>query len=165
MKEIFDTLLIYGRALMDGAWFKAVLAAVIGTLSGLLGDSGPLFQLLLNAPALAVGYFDYILGSVHAGMQGRLRGWMSIRGMIKNVAYVISVLVVGVMDNAAAHVVDMVHIPFLDIFMGYLVAHESISCLGHLAAFGVPVPPRLLETLKAYHARLGGDNDNGNGNV
>lgn len=160
MKEIFDTLLIYGRALMDGAWFKAVLAAVIGTLSGLLGDSGPLFQLLL-----LILCFDYVLGSVHAGLQGRLRACVAIRGMIKNVAYVISVLVVGVMDNAAAHVVDMVHIPFLDIFMGYLVAHESISCLGHLAAFGVPVPPRLLETLKDYHARLGGDNDNGNGNV
>lgn len=141
---------IYWRALMDHGFLKLLWATALSGVTMLFGRPSPLLVMLLG-----IMIMDFVLGFAHACRAGTVSGERIKGGMLKIFMYFVGVGVIMIVDNTAGHVIQMVHIPMLDMFVAYLVVHEALSCLNHLSYFGVPIPARVVSYLKDYHVHLG----------
>ena len=97
---------------------------------------------LLHAMLIFVGV-DYVTGVVRAAYEGKLNSNIGAWGIARKVALFGVVAVANEIDIllGLGHILRSATIAFF-------LSNEGISLLGNIAALGVPIPPRLLQTLE-----------------
>lgn len=137
----------YTDQLMQDALFKAIVSTVMSVLAAMTKNMAALCVLL----ALLL-CCDFVLGFLEAWKAATLNRRKGDEGAVKIVAYVVAVFVVA----AAEHSMRLAgfYIPFRDLFISFLCVNEALSCISHLAFFGVPFPSRLKEKLTLYRENL-----------
>lgn len=116
------------------------VAALAGGVSYALGG---IDQALITL-AFFIG-MDFILGVVHAGMDRKLSTDELLKGVIKKVGFFFLVAVVVQIERLANGEAG----PLRDLVIFFLVSNEGLSILGHLEAFGVPMPEKIKDVLKS----------------
>lgn len=86
---------------------------------------------------------DYVTGVVRAAYEGKLNSKIGAWGIVRKVAVFGVVAVANEIDKllGLGHILRSATIAFF-------LSNEGISLLGNIAALGVPIPPRLLQTLE-----------------
>ncbi|ADP87165.1 phage holin family protein [Nitratidesulfovibrio vulgaris] len=138
----------YARTLCEEFPVKASIgtcAAFVGTLLGGVGMMISLLFLLL--------VIDFALGFCRAWRAGRVSSSKLRGGGLKFVFYFLSIVVMAAVQAATSQSTGMT-IPLRDVFVAYLCVNEGLSCLEHLSYFGVPVPEKIRERLRAYRDNL-----------
>ncbi len=97
---------------------------------------------LLHALVIFVAV-DYITGVIRAAYEGKLNSHIGAWGIVRKVALFGVVCVANEIDILLnmGHIIRCATIAFF-------LSNEGISLLGNIAALGVPIPPRLLQTLE-----------------
>jgi len=141
-----DYLADVGRTLLGGWAAKTCGATVCAFLTGLLGG----WDRLANGLFLLV-CLDFVLGFSRGWRDGCLSRAKLLRGLAKFFLYAAAILAAATLDdvlNARAEVI--LHIDFRALMVMYLAITETLSILGHLDAFGVKLPKKLIRRLEAY---------------
>lgn len=138
----------YMEALLHEAQLKSGIAACTALVSGLLGGAGALINLLILLMGL-----DYALGFLRAWQLRRISRAKMGRGAVKMVASLLAVVVMAAIDAALVSVTPL-HLPVRDVFVAYLCLTEGLSCLEHLAHFGVRIPDPLRDRLRSYRDNI-----------
>lgn len=146
--QIWTYLADYLDGLLHEAQFKTGVAACTAFISGLLGGVGFLITLLIS-----LMFTDYVLGFLRAWELGRISRAKMGRGAVKMVASLVAVVVMAALDAALISVTPM-HFPVRDVFVAYLCLTEGLSCLEHLAHFGVRIPDPLRDRLRNYRDNI-----------
>ena len=67
---------------------------------------------------------------------------MLAHGALKFPAYCLDLLLVGVVNVSLSRSVGM-EMPFLNLFVAYLIMTDAVSVIGHMQRLGIPVPALL----------------------
>ena len=112
--------------------------AVITLASQLCGG----YDQLLHAMVVFVA-IDYFTGVVRAAYEQKLNSQIGAWGIVRKVALFGVVAVANEIDLllGLGHLLRAATIAFF-------LSNEGISLLGNIAALGVPIPPKLLQTLE-----------------
>lgn len=147
----------YITGLLHEGGIKSIAAAFGAGVSAIM--SGPA-AVLVNMLLLLM-LLDYLLGFCRAWQKRRINRAKMVRGAVKMLCTPIAVLVIAALDFAMRMVTVewlpegfTLAVPLRDLFLLYLCAHESLSCLEHLAALGVPVPASIRERLANYRENI-----------
>lgn len=112
--------------------------AVVTAISQLCGG----YDELLHALIIFV-CVDYVTGVVRAAYKGKLNSKVGAWGIVRKVAVFATVAIANEIDI----LLGMGSI-LRSVTIAFFLSNEGISLLGHIAALGVPIPPRLLKTLE-----------------
>lgn len=132
---------LYFRELLENFSAKAALSGIFGFAGTLVGGAAPLINALFVLMLL-----DFVLGFWRAVRLHAVSGSKLKAGALKFVFYALSVVVMAGVDFALIRA-GLMRLPLRDLYIAYLCITEGLSALEHLAWFGVPVPPRIRETL------------------
>lgn len=123
--------------------------AVITLASQLCGG----YDQLLHAMVIFVA-IDYFTGIVRAAYEKKLNSQIGAWGIVRKVALFGVVAVANEIDLllGLGHILRAATIAFF-------LSNEGISLLGNIAALGVPIPPRLLQTLEGIKDGLNSSDD------
>lgn len=146
--DTMDHISTYIRTLCEEFPMKASLGTCAAFLGALLGGVGMLVALLFLLLVI-----DFVLGFFRACRAGRVSSVKMRGGAFKFGFYFLSVVVMAAVQ-AAMNQSLAIHIPLRDVFVAYLCINEGLSCLEHLSAFGVPVPEKIRERLRAYRDNI-----------
>jgi toxin secretion/phage lysis holin len=146
---MMDTASQYLRQLLDCGSGKGLLSALIGFFASVLGGVGPLLGTLV-----ALWAMDFFLGFMRAWSESTISVCKMRAGVVKALLYFATVLVMAIMDYALSQTISFIHIPVRDFVCVYLCLTESISCLGHLKYFGVPIPAWIATRLAGYRTAM-----------
>ena len=140
---MLDTLTRILDELMRESIFKAVFSAIGSVVASMLGGVSTLVIVLFMLLCV-----DFILGFIRAWKGNAVNGGKMRAGAYKMIFYAFAVFVVA----AVEHAVRSCGVPFpvRDFFLAFLCVNEALSCMEHLAFFGVPFPTRLREKLRNY---------------
>lgn len=97
---------------------------------------------LLHALVIFVSV-DYLTGVIRAAYRKRLNCKVGAWGIVRKVAVFAVVAVANELDI----LLEMGHI-LRSVTIAFFLSNEGISLLSNIAALGVPIPPRLLQTLE-----------------
>ena len=111
------------------------------------------YDQLLHAMLVFVAV-DYFTGVIRAAYEKRLNSQIGAWGIVRKVALFGVVAVANEIDN----LLGMGHI-LRTATIAFFLSNEGISLLGNIAALGVPIPPRLLETLEDIKDGLNSSDD------
>lgn len=124
---------------------KASLALVASWALQMVGhpDSAAalLFSLLLC---------DLALGMARAWKTDHFQGQRITRGAFKFFRYWLAVAVFVMADGTIKKALPAMPVSISDTFIAYLAINEALSCVDHLAFFGMPVPDTFLKRLRKY---------------
>ena len=129
---------------------KAAVAAVLGTLSTLLGGWDVALQVLVVLVAL-----DYISGVVAAFHLKEVNSYKGFWGIVKKIMLFIPVAVATMLDVVIGQEI------LRNLAIWFYIANEGISILENLGKIGVLVPPGItdaLEQLKGKGEKQSGQN-------
>lgn len=98
---------------------------------------------------------DYITGVAAAVITKELSSRTGIIGIVKKVLFLAVVSVAHIIDSTMS-LSGVVR----DIVIGFLVANEGLSILENCARCGLPIPERLIDTLKQLKNKSGIKQDN-----
>lgn len=123
--------------------------AVITLASQLCGG----YDQLLHAMVIFVA-IDYFTGVVRAAYEKKLNSQIGAWGIVRKVALFGVVAVANEIDLllGLGHILRAATIAFF-------LSNEGISLLGNIAALGVPIPPKLLQTLEGIKDGLNSSDD------
>ena len=121
---------------MTASLFGSVVASMLGGVSALVVI---LFLLLCC---------DFLLGFCRAWVLDRISGRKMRAGVCKMFFYFVAVLVMAAVEHAVRQ--SGVPFPVRDFFIAFLCINEALSCMEHLAFFGVPFPHKLRGRLRKY---------------
>lgn len=123
--------------------------AVITLASQLCGG----YDQLLHAMVIFVA-IDYFTGVVRAAYEKKLNSRIGAWGIVRKVALFGVVAVANEIDLllGLGHILRAATIAFF-------LSNEGISLLGNIAALGVPIPPKLLQTLEGIKDGLNSSDD------
>ncbi|MBQ6481714.1 MAG: phage holin family protein [Anaerolineaceae bacterium] len=123
--------------------------AVITLASQLCGG----YDQLLHAMVVFVA-IDYFTGVVRAAYEKKLNSQIGAWGIVRKVALFGVVAVANEIDLllGLGHILRAATIAFF-------LSNEGISLLGNIAALGVPIPPKLLQTLEGIKDGLNSSDD------
>ena len=91
---------------------------------------------------------DFLLGFCRAWVLDRISGRKMRAGVCKMFFYFVAVLVMAAVEHAVRQ--SGVPFPVRDFFIAFLCINEALSCMEHLAFFGVPFPHKLRGRLRKY---------------
>lgn len=117
---------------------KMIAGAIVSVCTFLFGKA----DILLIA-LIAFLVIDYVTGVAAAVLTKELSSRTGIKGIIKKVLFLAVVSVAYIIDTAL-NLSGVIR----NIVIGFLVANEGLSILENCARCGVPLPPRLIDTLK-----------------
>ena len=130
---------------LTASLFGSVVASMLGGISALVVI---LFLLLCC---------DFLLGFCRAWVLDRISGRKMRAGVGKMFFYAVAVFVMAAVEHAvrqsaATQLVRQSGVPFpvRDFFIAFLCINEALSCMEHLAFFGVPFPRKLRGRLRKY---------------
>ena len=86
---------------------------------------------------------DYLTGVARAAYEGRLDSKVGAWGIVRKVTVFAVVAVANVLDEVLG-----LGCILRSMTIAFFLSNEGISLLGNVAALGVPIPPRLLQTLE-----------------
>lgn len=141
-----DYLSDVGRDLLMGWLGKGVWAGILGFFFGWIGG----WDRLANGLFLLM-CLDFALGFARGWVDGCLSARKFRRGLAKFFLYAAAVFTAVTLDgvlNVKAEA--FFHIDIRSLMVMYLAINETLSILGHLRAFGVPLPQRLIRRLEDY---------------
>lgn len=116
---------------------KALIGSCIAGFVSLFGGDALLLWLLV-AMLLA----DFAFGLADALRRRHFRCRMLAHGALKFPAYCLYLLLVGVVNVSLSRSVGM-EMPFLNLFVAYLIMTDAVSVIGHMQRLGIPVPALL----------------------
>ena len=140
----------YWDSIFSDFGFKSCIAFFGACLSLTVGGFDQLFISLIWLIVL-----DFILGFSRAWRECHISGSKMKHGLMKFILYGATIQISLHMQYTLAYLrpvvlgVDLT-LALRDWLIAYLVLNEGLSCLSHLAYFGVPIPTRLIKRLKAY---------------
>ncbi len=140
MHDLPGLLTSYIEGLGAQAAFKGWLGFIVGVLGAALGGVWRLVVVLMTLMLL-----DYMLGFARAWKTHDLRRSKGIAGLGKFIFYSVAWFVAALVEESIHGV-----FPVRDVVIGYMCAHEGLSCFEHLAYFGVPLPTGLRTRLREY---------------
>lgn len=145
----------YGGELMQEIAGKSTVSALCTIVCSMFDGASVLATLL--AMLLVC---DYLLGFSRAWCSSSLSARKATRGIYKIALYGVAIFVVA----DAEHAFRSCGIPFpwRNFFILFLCVNETLSCLDHLAFFGVPVPSRIRARLRSYRDKILKDEGNAN---
>jgi toxin secretion/phage lysis holin len=108
---------------------------------------------LLHAIVVFVA-MDYFTGVVRAAYEKRLNSQIGAWGIVRKVSLFGVVAAANEIDN----LLGMGHI-LRTATIAFFLSNEGISLLGNIAALGVPIPPKLLETLEEIKDGISNSSD------
>ena len=142
----WDYLAEVGRDLLVGWLGKGMLSTVLALLFGCIGGWDRLASGLYLLMCL-----DFALGFARGWVDGCLSARKFRRGLAKFFLYAAAILAASTLDGVLNVKVETVlHIDFRAGMVMYLAINETLSILGHLRVFGVPLPQKLIQRLKDY---------------
>ena len=116
---------------------KAVIGScVAGAVSLFAGDA--LLLWLLVSMLIA----DFAFGLADAVRRRHFRCRMLAHGALKFPAYCLYLLLVGVVNVSLSRSVGL-EMPFLNLFVAYLIMTDAVSVIGHMQRLGIPIPALL----------------------
>lgn len=133
--------------MMKDSFIKSVASTVWSVIATMLGGVATLATVLFILWAC-----DFFLGFLRAWKSGNINGQKMLSGGLKAIFYTLSVLVMAGVEQALKQY--HITLPVRDFYLAFLCIHEALSCMDHLAVFGVPFPEHLRERLKGYHDNL-----------
>ena len=134
------------RDLLGGWVAKTCGSTVLAVVCGWIGGQDKLVEGLFLLICL-----DFALGLARGWTDGCLSRAKFRRGLAKFFLYYAAILASCLLDdvlNVKAEV--LLHIDFRALMVMYLAVNETISILGHLRSFGVPLPEKMIRRLKDY---------------
>ena len=93
---------------------------------------------------------DFLLGIAHAWKLRIFLGRYIVHNAFKFFGYWMAVVVFVLTDGIIQKAFPILPVSLSDTFIAYLAINETLSCVSHLAYFGVPVPEALLQRLRDY---------------
>ena len=121
---------------------KNIINFITGTLTTgvvyFLGGWDVALQVLLLVVVL-----DYITGICQAIYNKKVNSTVGLKGIIKKVGYFIVVAVAVVLDRTAGNTGAI-----RTVVIYFFVANEGISILENWGGMGLPLPPKLMESLE-----------------
>lgn len=108
------------------------------TLVYFLGGWDIALQILLTVIVL-----DYATGIFKAIYNKKINSTVGIKGIIKKVGYLIIVAIAVILDRIAGNTGAI-----RTLVIYFFVANEGISILENWGGMGLPLPPKLIETLE-----------------
>lgn len=93
---------------------------------------------------------DLTLGFCRAWKADTLRGSRIVQGAFKFFRYWIAVAVFVMADGTIKKAIPGLPVSISDAFIAYLAVNEALSCVDHLAFFGMPVPEAFLKRLRKF---------------
>lgn len=128
---------------------RMTIVGVITVLTQLCGG----YDQLLHAMVIFV-CVDYITGVIRAGYEHKLNSEVGAWGIVRKTTLFGVVAVANELDLllGLGHILRAATIAFF-------LSNEGISLLGNIAALGVPIPPKLLETLEGIKDGLNRSDD------
>ena len=121
---------------------KNIINFITGTLTTgvvyFLGGWDVALQVLLLVVVL-----DYITGICQAIYNKKVNSTVGLKGIIKKVGYFIVVAVAVVLDRTAGNTGAI-----RTVVIYFFVANEGISILENWGVMGLPLPPKLMESLE-----------------
>ncbi|WP_156921684.1 phage holin family protein [Desulfovibrio inopinatus] len=145
-------LLFYARALAGDVITDWPLKCIAGTGGFLLSTAGG-FDGAMNV-LITLMCFDFALGFLRAWSANRISGLKIKGGVLKFLFYFAAIAVAYQLDQAQAQCINSTWFAVRDLMCMYLSVNEALSCLEHLAFFGVPLPDKLLSRLRTYRDSL-----------
>jgi len=142
-----DYLADVGRDLLGGWAVKTCGSTIAAVVCGWIGGWDRLVSGLLLLVCM-----DFILGFARGWATDCISRIKIRRGLAKFFLYAAAILAASTLDgvlNAKAEAFFF-HIDFRAVMVMYLSINETLSILGHLRAFGVPLPKKLIQRLKDY---------------
>ena len=136
-----------GRDLLGGWLAKTCGSTLLAVICGWIGGRDKLVEGLFLIICL-----DFVLGFTRGWVDGCLSRAKFRRGLAKFFLYYAAILASCLLDDVlnvkAAEV--LLHVDFRALMVMYLAINETISVLGHLRSFGVPLPEKMIRRLKDY---------------
>lgn len=123
--------------------FNLLISSFGSILSSMLGGVATLVVVLFLLLAC-----DFLLGFCRAWVLDRISGRKMRAGAGKMFFYAVAVLVMAAVEHAVRQ--SGVPFPVRDFFIAFLCINEALSCMEHLAFFGVPFPRKLRGRLRKY---------------
>ncbi len=114
-----------------------------------IATSGGIFTYLfggVDAAAITLFVFiilDYITGVFGAIINKSLSSSVGLKGILRKLA-IISCVIVAVLLDRLLNTEDMLR----TMFCYFMIANEGLSILENAAKMGIPLPEKLIETLK-----------------
>lgn len=134
--------LYYLQALFVGWPIKTVFASI----AAFFGTEQILFIWLFVMLAADLGF-----GLVESIMRKRFSCKVLARGVVKIPAYCLYIFLVGAMDMTVEKAIHL-NMPFLELFIAYLVSCDAVSVMGHAIRLGMPMPKRIRRVI--LHTQL-----------
>lgn len=128
---------------------RMALVGVTAAICELCGG----YDELLHALVIFVAV-DYLTGIARAGYKGKLNCKVGAWGIVRKVAVFAVVAVANVIDS----LLGMGQI-LRSLTIAFCLSNEGISLLRNIAALGVPIPPRLLQTLEGIKDGISNSSD------
>ena len=129
--------------LMQDIPFKLLVSSFGSIFSSMLGGVATLVVVLFLLLCC-----DFLLGFCRAWVLNRISGRKMRSGAGKMFFYAVAVIVMAAVEHAVRQ--SGIPFPVRDFFLAFLCINEALSCMEHLAFFGVPFPRRLRERLRKY---------------
>ena len=128
---------------------RVAFVAIAAGAGELLGG----YDQLLHALIVFV-VIDYVTGVLRAAKEKKLSSHVGTWGILKKVVLFCMVAVANELDAVIGtdHLIRLATIAFF-------ISNEGISLLENIAALGVPIPPKLLDTLEGIRDGLNSSDD------
>lgn len=145
-----ETLSGYWNQLMQDVFFKSIASTIGAVVAGMFGGVAALVTVLFLLLCC-----DFLLGFWRAWRRHCVSARKARAGVMKMFFYAIAVFVMAAVEHAVRNC--GAPLPVRDVFLAFLCVNEALSCLDHLAFFGVPVPARIRERLRSYREKILGE--------
>lgn len=128
---------------------KAVVGSFVAGAVAVVG--GDAYLLWMLAGMLTA---DFAFGLADAIRRQHFRCRALAHGVLKFPAYCLYLLIVGVVNASLSRSFGGMEMPFLNLFIAYLIITDAVSVLAHMQRLGIPVPDLLRRVVMRSKRRV-----------
>ena len=121
---------------------KALVGSCVAGVVSLFG--GDVYLLWMLAVMMVA---DFAFGVADAARRRHFRCWMLWHGALKFLYYMAYIGIVDMVNASLSRSFGGVYMPFLNLFIVYLIITDAVSVIAHMQRLGIPVPDLLRRVL------------------